>query len=50
MTEDLLGLFEKSPKFVKRYENLRYKIQTAAKKYRSEVIKGVCPGKSNIYN
>ena len=50
VTEDLLGLFEKSPKFVKRYENLRYKIQTAAKKYRSEVIKGVFPGKNNIYN
>ena len=50
VTEDLLGLFEKSPKFVKRYENLRYKIQTAVKKYRSEVIKGVFPGKNNIYN
>ena len=50
VTEDLLGLFEKSPKFVKRYENLRYKIKIAAKKYRSEVIKGIFPHKNNIYN
>jgi 3-methyl-2-oxobutanoate hydroxymethyltransferase len=50
VTEDLLGLFEKSPKFVKRYENLRYKIKIAAKKYRNEVIKGIFPGKNNIYN
>ena len=50
VTEDLLGLFKKSPKFVKRYENLRYKIQIAVKKYHSEVIKGVFPGKNNIYN
>jgi len=50
VTEDLLGLFKKSPKFVKRYENLRYKIQIAVKKYYSDVVRGVFPGKNNIYN
>mgnify|MGYP001338271670 CR=1 FL=1 len=49
VTEDLLGLFEKSPKFVKRYENLRARIMLATKKYRRHVIKGYFPRKNNIY-
>ena len=49
VTEDLLGLFEKSPKFVKRYENLRAKIKKAAKKYYEDVLKGNFPSKYNTY-
>jgi len=49
VTEDLLGLFNKSPKFAKRYENLRTKIKFAAKKYYKDVVKGTFPGKNNIY-
>tara|TARA_Y100000741_G_scaffold267260_1_gene207642 strand:- start:329 stop:1117 length:789 start_codon:yes stop_codon:yes gene_type:complete len=49
VTEDLLGLFDKSPKFVKKYENFRVKIKRAAKKYYADVIKNKFPGKNNIY-
>ena len=49
VTEDLLGLFKKVPKFVKKYENLRLKIKFAVKKYREDVIKKKFPSNSNIY-
>jgi len=49
VTEDLLGLFDKSPKFVKKYENFRPKIKQAVKKYFKEVVKGTFPSKNNIY-
>ena len=49
VTEDLLGLFDKSPKFVKKYENLRFKIKSAAKNFYADVVKNKFPGKKNIY-
>ena len=49
VTEDLLGLFKKVPKFVKKYENLRFKIKRAVKKYCSDVVKNKFPSKNNIY-
>ena len=49
VTEDLLGLFDKSPKFVKKYENLRFRIKNAAKKYYVDVVKNKFPCKNNIY-
>tara|TARA_B100001769_G_C21982635_1_gene528317 strand:- start:112 stop:888 length:777 start_codon:yes stop_codon:yes gene_type:complete len=49
VTEDLLGLFDKSPKFVKRYENLRVRITKAVKKYYHDVVNANFPGKNNIY-
>ena len=49
VTEDLLGLSNKIPKFVKKYENLRAKIKRAVKKYYTEVVKGSFPSKNNIY-
>ena len=49
VTEDLLGLSNNFPKFVKRYENLRSKIKQAVQKYYIDVVKGNFPGKSNIY-
>ena len=39
VTEDLLGLSNNFPKFVKRYENLRSKINQAAQKYYIDVVK-----------
>ena len=49
VTEDLLGLFDKSPKFVKRYENLKSKIKNAVNQYYQDVVKGNFPSKNNIY-
>ena len=49
VTEDLLGLFDKTPKFVKKYENLRAKIRGAVKQYCIEVSNRKFPGKKNIY-
>ena len=49
VTEDLLGLLDKSPKFAKNYENLRSKIKIAVKKYRSEVLKRSFPSKNNTF-
>ncbi len=49
VTEDLLGFFDKSPKFVKKYENLRTKIKKAVKKYYSDVVRRSFPNKKYIY-
>ena len=49
VTEDLLGLFDKSPKFVKKYENLRAKIRKAVKRYYNDVKYRVFPNKNNVY-
>ena len=37
VTEDMLGLFERTPRFVKRYDDLATRITTAAATYREEV-------------
>jgi 3-methyl-2-oxobutanoate hydroxymethyltransferase len=37
VTEDMLGLFERTPRFVKRYADLASEIGGAASKYREEV-------------
>jgi 3-methyl-2-oxobutanoate hydroxymethyltransferase len=37
VTEDMLGLFERTPRFVKRYADLASEIGAAAAKYREEV-------------
>ena len=49
VTEDLLGLFDKSPKFAKKYENLRAKIRKAVKRYYNDVKYRVFPNKNNVY-
>jgi len=47
---DLLGLFEKfTPKFVKKYGNLRESILEAIKQYKEEVEKGVFPGQEHSF-
>ena len=47
--EDMLGLFEKVPKFVKKYFNLKKEIKNAIKQYALDVRKGKFPYKKNIY-
>ncbi|MCS7203124.1 MAG: 3-methyl-2-oxobutanoate hydroxymethyltransferase [Thermodesulfovibrio sp.] len=47
---DLLGLFEKfTPKFVKRYINLREEVLNAIKQYKEEVEKGIFPGPEHSF-
>jgi len=47
--EDMLGFFEKVPRFVKKYANLRDQIKKAVKKYSIEVKNKKFPGKNNLY-
>lgn len=49
VTEDLLGLFNKRPKFAKSYENLRVRITKAVKKYFRDVVRGSFPNKNHTY-
>lgn len=47
---DLLGLFEKfTPKFVKRYANLREEILKAIRQYKDEVEKGIFPDEEHSF-
>ena len=47
--EDLLGLFDKVPKFVKKYMNFENQARKAVKKFVSYVKKNIFPLKKNIY-
>src|SRR6476659_5342151 len=49
VTEDMLGLFERTPRFVKRYADLASAIGTAAAKYRQEVIDRGFPTANQTY-
>lgn len=50
VVHDLLGLFEKfTPKFVKKYLNLREEILKAIKQYKEEVEKGEFPDKEHSF-
>ena len=49
VTEDMLGIFDKTPKFVKKYNNLRKIISNSVKKYNSDIINLKFPTKKNIY-
>lgn len=47
---DLLGLFEKfTPKFVKKYANLRDEVLKAIRQYKEEVEKGVFPDREHSF-
>jgi 3-methyl-2-oxobutanoate hydroxymethyltransferase len=46
----MLGLFDWTPKFVRRYANLRESIQRAAAAYASDVRAGRFPDKAEVYN
>ena len=47
--EDILGFFEKVPKFVKKYLNIKNQIEKAVKKYSYEVRKNKFPTVKNVY-
>jgi 3-methyl-2-oxobutanoate hydroxymethyltransferase len=49
VTEDLLGFFNKNPKFVKKYANINAFISKAIQKFKTDVINRKFPTKKNIY-
>lgn len=49
VTDDMLGLFERTPRFVKRYENLAEQIGKAAEAYASEVRSRAFPSADETY-
>jgi 3-methyl-2-oxobutanoate hydroxymethyltransferase len=49
VTEDMLGLFEWTPKFVRRYGNLRGEIRRAVGAYAADVRSGAFPATAETY-
>ncbi len=49
VTEDMLGMFERVPRFVKRYENIASVIEKAAATYAAEVHARAFPGDEQTY-
>ncbi|HEX8653756.1 MAG TPA: 3-methyl-2-oxobutanoate hydroxymethyltransferase [Allosphingosinicella sp.] len=49
VTEDMLGLFERTPRFVKRYDDLAARIGEAASAYAAEVRSRAFPTDDQIY-
>lgn len=49
VTEDMLGMFERVPRFVKRYENIADTISAAAGQYAKEVRERSFPGPDQCY-
>lgn len=49
VTEDMLGMFERVPRFVKRYEDIATVIENAAKTYAAEVRDRSFPGEDQTY-
>jgi len=49
VTEDMLGMFERVPRFVKRYEEIAGTIAGAAERYAAEVRARTFPGKDQTY-
>ena len=49
VTEDMLGLFERTPRFVKRYDDLAGRIEAAAAAFAGEVRARAFPTEDQIY-
>ena len=49
VTDDMLGLFERTPRFVKRYDDLATRIGEAAAAYAGEVKSRAFPTEEQIY-
>jgi len=49
VTEDMLGLFERTPRFVKRYDDMAGRIGAAAEAYAGEVRSRSFPGADQTY-
>ena len=49
VTEDMLGMFERTPRFVKLYEELGSRIEAAASRYAGEVRSRAFPTEDQVY-
>ncbi len=49
VTDDMLGTFEWTPKFVRRYADLRTTIDDAAARYAADVRAATFPGEAEVY-
>ena len=49
VTDDMLGMFDWTPKFVRKYANLRGEIETAVTAYRNGVQDRSFPSKNEVY-
>ena len=49
VTDDMLGMFERVPRFVKRYDDLATRVSAAAKAYAEEVRARTFPGRDQTY-
>ena len=49
VTEDMLGLFEWTPKFVRRYADMRGEIARAIREYAADVRSGAFPARAETY-
>jgi 3-methyl-2-oxobutanoate hydroxymethyltransferase len=49
VTEDMLGLFERTPRFVKRYDDLSARIEAAASTFAAEVRGRIFPAEEQLY-
>ena len=49
VTEDMLGLFDRTPKFVKRFGNMSTTVADAVKEYAADVRTRAFPGPEQIY-
>ena len=47
--DDMLGMFERVPRFVKRYENIAETISAAVARYAEEVRSRTFPGEEQLY-
>lgn len=50
VTEDMLGLFDKTPRFIRTYANIKEVIATAAKQYAEDVRAGKFPAEQESYS
>jgi 3-methyl-2-oxobutanoate hydroxymethyltransferase len=49
VAEDMLGMFDRTPRFVKRYEDLAGRISAAVQAYAAEVRSRAFPGAEQVY-
>ncbi|MBB5709607.1 3-methyl-2-oxobutanoate hydroxymethyltransferase [Sphingomonas xinjiangensis] len=49
VTEDMLGLFERTPRFVKKFDNLAGRISAAVETYAADVRSRAFPGTDQVY-
>ncbi len=49
VTDDMLGMFERTPKFVRRYADIGRSIADAATRYAADVRGGTFPGDAEVY-